>query len=345
VDGGNILSAFTSSEKLKELVTQGRICRVRFSIKLAGHAFVGGSATAFIGLPNIDFSPNPKTGSRTSHAMAGGEFKAGLTATAGATLSASMDWKDHDDIAWRTISNVTGRAEGSAGIGIAALAQIEYEAGIFRVRLGAGAVAGIGGKLGVEVELSAKEGFQFVGYIMFSFDYHYAMEISEKAFEALVRIAVAQITEVEEVAKQNALKGKELVNEAFNWGRQRGIDIKAKMVQAISQGVKAMDIRNALPEAEAAIILAIMETPEEGDFEAILGILRMAGEHELKAILRAVAEMRMVRSAPNFAVMQGKALTEGKRKLLDFGVGLDKQKDYKATLKVLFKQKGIRDEN
>jgi hypothetical protein len=55
--------------------------------------------------------------------------------------------------------------------------------------------------------------------------------------------------------------------------------------------------------------------------------------------------MRMVRSAPNFAVMQGKALTEGKRKLLDFGVGLDKQKDYKATLKVLFKQKGIRDEN
>lgn len=143
-DGGNLLSAFTSSnvEKLERFIKEGRECRVRISVKLAAHAFVGGAVTVFAGLPNIDFSPNPKTGERKKDATLGVEAKAGVTATGGGTLAGSLEWKDHDDPSWLTLASVSGRDEWSIGIAAEANATIEYRDGKFRIKLGAGAVAG-----------------------------------------------------------------------------------------------------------------------------------------------------------------------------------------------------------
>ena len=341
-NGGNILSAFTSSEKLTELVKAGRECHVRFSIKLDAYTFVGASVTAIIGLPNIDFSLNPKTGSRNKVAQVGAEAQAGASLTGGGTLAGVLSWKGHDTVDFKDLSAVQGRAEGSLGIAGSLKANIEYAQGKFRVVLAAGAVLGIGGKLGVEVMLGADEGYRFVAYILYSFDYHYVMEIAGNVFEAVIRMSVAGITEVAEVAQETALKGKELVLSAFNWGRQRGIDIKKEMVKAINAEMRELALRYSVPESTAAVLLGIMETPEEDDFDAILTILRPTGLHELKAILRNLSEMKLNRNAHDYTEMQGKALREGVRRLMEFGRGRLRGYDlYNVNIRAILNEKGI----
>jgi hypothetical protein len=209
------------------------------------------------------------------------------------------------------------------------------------VRLAAGAVVGLGGKLGIEVEMGLVDGFEFVGYILNSFDYHYVMEIAPEAFNALIRIAVARMTDVEEIAVFSAAKGKALVKEAFNWGKQRGLDIKKGMTSAISGGQKEKIIQSSVPEASGAIILGIMEIPQESDFDAILKILRPAKKHELKSILRVVSEMQYSRSM-NFVEMQGKALQEGIRRLMEFGGYFDEEKGLRKNVYILEIQKVLK---
>jgi hypothetical protein len=135
----------------------------------------------------------------------------------------------------------------------------------------------------------------------------------------MVALSVSRLTDVTEVAQQTALKGRVLIKSAFNWGRERGIDVKRNMVEAITKGRKDSEIRNAMPESSAAVLLGIMEVPEENDFDAILAILRPAGQHELKSILRRLSEMELDRNDPLYAEKQGEALQEGINRLFEFG--------------------------
>ena len=91
-----------------------------------------------------------------------------------------------------------------------------------------------------------------------------------------------------------------------------------------------------------------MTIPEEEDFDAILEILRQAGVHELKSILRVVGEddITIKASKPErgtllYSRWQGDALQKGIEILLNFGQQLEGYKNYTINLKTLLGIKSI----
>ena len=354
--GYNLLRLFTSSKKLTGLVKEGRTCSVLFKATLEGYGFVGASANAIISLPNIDFSKagektsksdtaygstTPQKGGRNKDAYVGGEAGFAATASVGGSLAVSMEWKGHNTPKFEALGEIKGCGEASAGIAIQLVAQAGLMDGEFRVKFGAQAVAGLGIKLGTEIGLGIDQGYKFVTYILYSLDYHYAMEIAGDAFKAVARMSIAKITEVSEVADDLSVWGKDIVIDAFNWGERMGRKVKQEMVQAIISGQKNQEVEMTLPESGGFLILGIMETPEEQDFDAIIAILRPASQHKLKSVLRTVSEMKLDRNDPDFSAQQGKALQEGIRRLLEFGGYFEKQgnrknrKYLKTLLKIL----------
>ncbi len=356
-NGYNLLSLFGSSDKVKQtIIKHQRTCNVLFSITLKGYSFVGVSAQAMLGLPNVDFSQmKPTSGGksvRRKDAFVGAGAGASATATAGGGLTVGFEWKGHDSAQFAPIGTVGYAVEASAGIAVSFEAKAGLEAGVFRVVIKAQMVSGLGGAGGIEIELSAEEGYKFIAYILNSIDYHFAIEISKDAFDACMRIAIAHMTDVKEVVADITDDGVALVKKAFEYGELVGRYVKKEMVSAITRGLKAVDIRDAVPEASGALLISIMETPAEEDFDAILAILRPAGEHEIKSILRVIGKEFYkgpipVRGTTAYSNWQGEMLKEGVRRLMEFGGYFEidyarKHVSYLKSLQIILRKHNIK---
>jgi hypothetical protein len=274
-------------------------------------------------------------------------------------LSASVEWKGHDTLKFSLLGEVKGTAEVSAGIAIEVLAEAGLGNGEFRIKLAARAVAGLGGKLGTEIGLGTDEGYKFLTYVFRSFDYHYVIEVAGDAFDACVKLGIIKMTDVMEAMDEIYDTGVDLVRKIYEWGEKRGLHIKKKMVQDINSDKKSEEIKNNVPEANGSILIGIMETPEEEDFDTIIKILKPATEHELKSILRFVGmsnpdivNVKPLHNDPNYKKWQGDALQEGIKLLLEFG-GWDtknkKEKDdsnrnYLMTIFIVLENCGVKHE-
>ena len=186
-----------------------------------------------------------------------------------------------------------------------------------------------------EIALGLTEGYRFLSYLLYSVDSHYIAEFVGDSFQVLTRKSVAVLTEVNEAVSDAMGWGKELVLKTFTYGRERGIDVKEQMVERLGRGALAEEVKYAPAESRGFIILGIMEIPEEGDHDAILAILRPAGEHTLKSILRVIGketeEMKGSAKpdraqADAYSKWQGKALQAGIKELLKFG-GWDEERN------------------
>jgi hypothetical protein len=361
-NGFNILSLF-ENEKLEQFVHDGRACNVLFKVVLTGYGFVGANASAVIGLPQIDFSQKDgpakhdrkvgstrKTSGRNMNANAGGEVAVGATATAGGSLACTVEWKGHDIPNFAALGEVKGCAEGSAGAAIQIIAQAGLIDGEFCIRLGAKAVVGLGGKLGTEIALGIDEGYKFLSYLLYSVDSHYVAEFVGNSFQVLTRKSVAVLTDVNEAVSDAMGWGKELVLKTFTYGRERGIDVKEQMVERLGRGAMSDEVKYAPAESRGFIILGIMEIPEAGDHDAILAILRPAGVHTLKSILRVIgAETDEIKSLPKpargqadaYGEWQGKALQAGIKALRLFGTDLRSYKSFVTRLMEMLNEKRI----
>ncbi len=341
--GVNILALFTSTEKLTGLVKEGRVCSILLKAILSAYTFVGASATAIVGLPNINFTDGKK------EAEVGGEIGVGATATGGGSLACAIEWKGHNSPKFAGLGDVKGTAEASFGVAGNLQAQIGYNDGVFFVKIGARAVVGIGGKLGTEIGLGIDEGFKFVAYILRSFDYHYVEETMGEAFDTCVKMSILAIANVTEKIGKATEKGKALVLHAF----EIGTEVKDEMIEAILGDERKEEIKFAAPEATGSIILGIMEIPQESDFDAIIKLLQSAdSDHELKSILRtvglediAIKASRPKRGTPLYSKWQGDALQEGIRRLLGFGEGIKKLEfaypGYRGKVKRVLEEKNI----
>jgi outer membrane protein OmpA-like peptidoglycan-associated protein len=337
--GYNLLEFFSSNDKLKEFVKNGRACNVLFKIGFESYAFVGVTAQAFLDLPKIDFSqikPAERAAAgassrRNMEANAGAGGSVAATATAGGAIAASVEWKGHDTAKFEALGEIKAGGEVSAGIGISFTAQAGLIEGKFKIVLKAGLVVGIGGKLNNEISVGVDQGYKFVAYILRSFDYHYAKEIFKDAFDACKRIAIAGITDVAEVANDVVSNEFDIVKSAFKWGERLGRKVKSTMVATINSGAKTEAIKDSVPEASGALICGIMDLPEEDDFDAILAFLNPAGEHEIKSILRVIGKEKFTGTIPGYdsqtySTWQGEMLKAGAKRLMEFGPDLDKTK-------------------
>jgi hypothetical protein len=95
---------FSSNDKLKEFVKNGRECNVLFKIGFESYTFDGVTAQASLDLPKIDFTqikPTERAAAgassrRNMEANAGAGGSVAATATAGGAIAASVEWKGHD---------------------------------------------------------------------------------------------------------------------------------------------------------------------------------------------------------------------------------------------------------
>jgi hypothetical protein len=125
--------------------------------------------------------------------------------------------------------------------------------------------------------------------------------------------------------------------------------VNKRIIDPTNVGIKDQEIRENIPEVNGTILLGIMETPQEEDFDAIINILTPAKEHELKSILRvlgtsnpAIVDKKPDRDEIDYPDWQGTALREGVRILMSFGRDiLSGYDDYYKKLKVLLHEKEI----
>jgi len=152
-----------------------------------------------------------------------------------------------------------------------------------------------------------------------------AQDPLESAFEAIRAYAAVQLCNAGKIAGSAAVGAIESAKEISLWLlsiRPKIAEVKRVIRMNILDENK---LKAAPPESQAQALLAIMETKEDEDYDAILNVLRAAKtEHELKWILRKISQMQLpAKEDPEYAKASGEALQEGIRRIVIFGKSED----------------------
>jgi hypothetical protein len=338
-DGFDVFTHLGLNEKGLNVVKSGRQCRFMVQIDLHGFAMVTASASAAIGLPNIDLSVLAGKKSKGVDANVSAQGDAFAGATAGAGLKPSLQWS-RDTKNFNSLAEIDPKVEGSAGAGIGIKITYGIKEGKWRIAFGARLVVGLGARVTVEVEIGLDEGYKLVAHILESVDYHYVEHISSEAFKVFKDYSFAQFRKAGVVAGEAA---DAIMNEVSDFGKwikttAQNADIiknvKSTIYKAVSDTAK---LQQSPPETLGGMVLrTIMSTVEEADFDAIIKVLESAkSEHELKWILRRLVN-DTIKDDPD-----GKWLQEGIKRLAIFGNELDGYDKFEERVKEILNAKKI----
>ncbi|MBN1601947.1 MAG: hypothetical protein JW915_10075 [Chitinispirillaceae bacterium] len=342
-DGFDIFEHLGLNEKGHGVVKEKRQCRFMVQIDLHSFAMISASASAALGIPNIDLSVLSGKKSKGVDANVSAQADAFAGATAGIGLKPSLQWS-RDIKNFNSLAEIDPKVEGSAGAGVGIKITFGVKEGKWRIAFGARLVVGLGGKVTLEVEIGLDEGYKLVAHILDSVDYHYVEHISSEAFKVFKDYSFAQFRRVGEVAGEAADSIMKEVSDFGKWLKTttQSSDIirsiKSNMYNTISDPVK---LQQSPPETLGGMVLrTIMSSVEEHDFDAIIKVLESAkSEHELKWILRRLMN-DTIKDDPD-----GKWLQEGIKKVLEFGEKVqslqNSRKSYIAQVENILSLKGI----
>ncbi|HEX2959421.1 MAG TPA: hypothetical protein VHO70_21480 [Chitinispirillaceae bacterium] len=316
-NGFDIFQYLGLNEKGLGVVKNGRQCRFMVKIDLHGFAMVSASASAAVGIPNIDLSILTGKKSKGVDANVSAQADAFAGATAGAGLKPSLQWS-RDPKNFNSLAEIDPKVEGSAGAGVGIKITFGVKEGKWRIAFGARLVVGLGGKVTIEVEIGLDEGYKLVAHILDSVDYHNVEHISSEAFKAFKDYSFAQFRSVGNITAAAAKTAMSEVVDFSKWLRSTTADpskiknVKDTVYKTVSDSEK---LKNSPPETLGGMLLqTIMSTVEESDFDAIVKILESAkSEYELKWILRRLVN-DTIKDDPD-----GKWLQEGIKRVLEFG--------------------------
>lgn len=332
-DGGDLFGLFRLDDEAKDaLIRTGRECRFRLYFNVKGFVLAGASLSGSLALPNIDLKepePDAEVGANVSGFLGGG---------AGGSVTPSFQWApDKTDFGALLEGQLGG--ELNAGIGIELAASAGLTDGEFRIRLSAQLVGGLGGKGSISVAVGIDEGFELIAHLLYSVNYHRLDEIKGNAFTRFAAISFATFlgpigTGVSAIA---AITNAVIDFSGWLTNRRRAEDLDT-VKDTIRQNLKDTEkLKKAPPETLARLLLTIMETPEEKDFEDIITVLQAVdSEHEMAWVLRRITDLPTETDD-----QKGVALKAGVRKLQEHGSELRGFSGYYSNLTVVLVQKGI----
>lgn len=329
------------SKGVAEFIADNRECRLRLHMSVAGSTFVGGSVSAALSLPNIDFS-NPAKLEGDVGVEAGGF----VGAQAKGKLSIGVQWSPGKITDYKTIGEVAPEASASAGLGVEFKWKIEYSKDRFRFIASAGLAFGLGCRGGFNFELNLHEGVKFIGHLMNSVDFHKVAEITGEAYKAFSNCSFTLMVKGALLMESGALAASDLIDDIDAWLFTRKSDMTAPKRNLLEASAHRSQLRFYPPEALGKSLIGIMATREDADFRAILWILYSSDSaHKLKWILRIASQdpfrgSSVVESQRNMA----NALQHGIEKIRAFGAGPDPRNprmDFIHEFNALLKAKGI----
>jgi len=150
-------------------------------------------------------------------------------------------------------------------------------------------------------------------------DWHKVDSVTLMAFEFYTNITFAKFIAAGKLGEYAFDKAKDF------WGWFKDKRQHSKDINEFKKNIRlninnAEELRNSPPETLGHLVLTIMETVESDDFDAIIKILEAAeSSHELKWILRN-AQNKIKISSDSSDSDKGKALQEGIRRVMEFGM-------------------------
>jgi len=217
------------------------------------------------------------------------------------------------------LAGLGGNAAGNVGVGAEGKFEFRYEDGKVKFVSGAMLTYGIGAKAGLVFELDVNKAIELFSHIFRSVDWHKVDSVTLMAFEFYTNITFAKFIAAGKLGEYAFDKAKDF------WGWFKDKRQHSKDINEFKKNIRlninnAEELRNSPPETLGHLVLTIMETVESDDFDAIIKILEAAeSSHELKWILRN-AQNKIKISSDSSDSDKGKALQEGIRRVMEFGM-------------------------
>jgi hypothetical protein len=268
------------SQKARSALAPGAECRFRYTVKAEGFALVGASVAAVADLPCIELKNEQKAsleGKLSGYAGASAEGKA----------TACAEWSKGKGAKFETLVGLGGVVAGNAGAGAEVEFVCEVKGGKIKMRAGAMATFGLGGKAGLECELDAKEGVELLTHLLDSVEWRRVGAVKELAFECLVNAHFAGLVATYRIAEASVAK----FGEFKKWLKQQTTadTILTKHKQGIGEmaAFNPGSFKSKAPEALGRVLQMVMFTFDATDYYSILEVLRSADSaHHLKWIIR-----------------------------------------------------------
>ncbi len=329
--GFDLFKNLALSEKARQAIKTNSECLFRFTVKVEGRAFVGASITASIMLPSIELKDGQKaTASASGAAFAG--------ASAEGKVSGAIEWSEGGVAGkFEPLTAIAGTAAGNAGIGAEGKVEFSYSNGKVKFCAGAMLTFGLGGKLGVEYELDAKQAVNLFSHLFESVEWRRVDAVTLAAFEFYLNATFAPI-----VLGVRAVE-KPVVATATQFGEwlQRKAASAASFADLkATTYLGAADpqlLRVAPPETLGRVLQVLLMEFQPEDFTAILNVLKATqSAHELKWTLRH-AQMEI---EPNSEANKEKALKIGIQRLRSHGANGKGYDGYLLQLNGVLQSKG-----
>jgi len=323
------------SDKARQAIKPNTQCLFRFTVKVEGRAFVGASITGAIMLPAIEL----KDGQKAAVSGSGAAFAG---ASAEGKVSGALEWCQGGALdKFETLTAVAGTAAGNAGIGAEGKIEFSYSNGKVKFCAGAMVTFGLGGKLGVEYELDAKQAINLFAHLFESVEWRRVDAITLAAFQFYLNATFAPI-----VVGVKAIE-KPLVATMSDFGNWLGD--KAKFAATLAN-LKATTyvgtanqtlLRAAPPETLGRVLQVLTEAFQIEDYDAIINVLSATqSAHELKWTLRYAQRSVNLDSNPSEKAKTD-ALSLGVSRLRNHGKGSGSHASYVGRLNAILRAKGI----
>lgn len=333
--GFDLFQNLALSEKARQAIKPNTECRFRFTVKVEGRVFAGASITGSILLPAIEL----KDAQKVSVSASGAAFAG---ASAEGKVSGALDWSQGGVSGkFETLTSVAGTAAGSAGIGAEGKVEFSYSDGKVKFCAGAMVTFGLGGKLGLEYELDAKQAVNLFAHLFESVEWRRVDAVTLAAFEFYLNATFAPI-----VIGVKALE-KPVVATMTDFGNWLGD--KAKSAAALANlktttyvgSANPALLRAAPPETLGRVIQVLTESFQNEDYDAIINVLSATqSAHELKWTLR--YSQRSVNLDSNRSEKaKSDALNLGITRLRSHGKSSSAYASYLARLNAVLRSRGV----
>ena len=261
-------------------------------------------------------------------------------ASAEGKLALDLEWCKNKTAKFDMLSAIGGTAAGTALLGAEGKFEFSYADGKVRFESGLMLTLGIGGRVGLSFEIGVDKAIELFSHLFRSVDWHRVDAVTLLAFEFYVNVTFANIIAAGKLGEYVFEKAKGY----WDWfdDQKMNPEILKQSKTNIRNNIGSVDdLKNSPPETKGHLILTLMATTEEDDFNAIIKILEAAEtDHELKWVLRNAQDAIPI-STKSTDKEKGDALDEGIKRVGNFGNNLDEYSTYVNRFMEILNEKNI----